>query len=164
MSRRLLWTDDDGADWFVYEASMLSRAGWEIHWARDVTSAVERLSAEPFDALIIDQMLPWRTGEVPTAETIQIWGGCTILWWLRQQRCPEAVPFPTRIRELAFWNQQPHPGNRAVPAIFVSAFYDEQVEQVTRSASRADASLEILAKPVRLGDLEHFLAAVPERR
>ena len=73
MSRRLLWTDDDGADWFVYEAAMLRRAGWEIHWARDVTSAVDRLSAEPFDALIIDQMLPWRRGETRIKEDIQIY-------------------------------------------------------------------------------------------
>lgn len=160
MTRRLLWTDDDGADWFVYEASMLRRDGFEIHWARDVTSAVERLSREPFDALIIDQMLPWRSGEA--AEKRQIWGGCAILWWLRQQRWPAAVPFPTRIRELSLWDESPHPHNRTIPAIFVSAFYDEMVEQVTRGASAADDALEILAKPVRLDDLQGFLAALPE--
>ncbi|MFT4978129.1 MAG: hypothetical protein ACI8S6_004037 [Myxococcota bacterium] len=162
MSRRLLWTDDDGADWFVYEAHMLAAEGWEICWARDVESAIARLRDERFSAVVLDQMLPWRRGEAPAAEAVQIWGGCTVLWWLRQQRWPRAVPFPTRIRDQPFWSSQPLAANLNIPAILVSAFIDEQVEGVTRAASAADTNLEVLAKPVRLSDLQDFLRPIPD--
>ena len=48
--RRLLWTDDDGADWFVYEVHMLAAAGWEVIWAHDVLEAADLLSRQPSPA------------------------------------------------------------------------------------------------------------------
>ena len=158
--RRLLWTDDDGADWFVYEVHMLAAAGWEVIWAHDVLEAADLLSRQPFDALFLDQMLPWQRS-THQKEALQIWGGCTLLWWLRQGRSPDALPYPERFRRLALWQQAPLPANRTTPVTVVSAFYDEQVEQLTRSAAPQDEGLELLAKPVRLDDLLGFLAALP---
>lgn len=161
--RRLLWTDDDGEDWFVYEAHLIAQAGWEIVWAPDVVSAVALLQESRFDALVLDQMLPWQQRSSAPNDTIQIWGGCTVLWWLRRQQWPASAPFPTRIRDLPIWSQRPLPHNQDTPAIFVSAFYDEKIEQVARDASAQDAMLSVLAKPVLIDDLQHFLRQIPRR-
>ena len=108
IQKRLLWTDDDGRDWFVYEEHMLRAEGWEVRWARDLDEAAALLAAEPFDALVLDQMLPFtfaNIGAEPHAR--RLWGGCLLLWWLRQRRWPERAPYPPDIRAHPVWSRAP---------------------------------------------------------
>jgi len=156
MTRRVLWTDDDGETRFVYEINTMRALGWEVVWAHDAVGAVERLRTERFDALILDQMLPWQRGN-----PIQLWGGCVVLWWLRQQTWPPQLPSPIQVQSLPFWSQTPLAGNAEAPAILVSAFYNEEVERISRGASALDQDIEVLAKPVRIDDLEDFLQGIP---
>ena len=163
MTRRLLWTDDDDPFQFVYETHILQRAGWEIQWARDVQQGAEMLRDARFDALVLDQHMPFdsqHSKEIPPP--LRIWGGCLLLWWLRCQRWPDDAPYAPAISASPIWQWSPSPSNNDLPVIMVSAYYDEEVERIIQSASSIDRDLEILTKPLRLPDLQDFLAPLTE--
>ena len=164
MTKRLLWTDDDGRERFIYEERMLQRDGWEVHWAEDVEEATKKLSTERFDVVILDQMFPLQRARGQGDAAPRIWGGCLLLWWLRRQCWPADLPYAAAAADYPIWAVQPLPENRSVPAIIISAIYDEQVEQVTAMASDADRDLERLSKPLRFSDLQSFLRTIAEDR
>ena len=158
MTRRLLWTDDDDPFQFVYESHILAQDGWQISWARDVETGAALLRDESFDALVLDQRMPFQLDHAHVdPPELRIWGGCLLLWWLRQQRWPSSAPFAPAISSSPIWQWQPTAHNRSTPVIMVSAYFDEEVEHIIQSASPIDQDLEILTKPLRLTDLQDFL-------
>jgi len=159
MTRQLLWTDDDDPFQFVYESHILGRDGWEIRWARDVQEGAALLRDHPFDALVLDQRMPFELARGQAdPPPLRIWGGCVLLWWLRTQRWPDDAPFAPTIASSPIWQWKPAASNTNIPVIMVSAFYDEEIERIIQSASPGDRDLEILTKPLRLPDLQDFLA------
>lgn len=147
---RLLWTDDDGRERFLYEEYVIQDEGWDIAWATDVTAAARRLSTEPFDALILDQMLPYE-GLRPTDV---LWSGCVLLRWLRGKGPPPNL------------NLEPGGGlsrmtpldlNSDIPAFIVSGFHDLAVEAATRDASEQDRNIPLVPKPVDVEIILSFL-------
>jgi CheY-like chemotaxis protein len=162
MTRRLLWTDDNDPSQFVYESHILRRDGWEIRWAADVQEGAALLRDEPFDALVLDQHMPFDlTHSSADPRPLLIWGGCLMLWWLRSQRWPDEAPFAPTIASSPIWSWRPMADNARIPVIMVSAYYDEGVESIIQSASPLDQDLEILTKPLRLPDLQDFLSHIP---
>lgn len=149
---RLLWVDDDGVRRrFQYEESVLRRT-WSITWAYTVYSAAEKLATEAFNAIILDQTLPFK--DHPPND---IWGGCALLWWLSKGGISEAVPRAQTYAELT--TLTPLPGNREAKVCVVSAFDDASVAAQMRTA-RAD--LMVRPKPIDLDALRQFLGAVPQ--
>lgn len=155
--RRLLWTDDDGPKHFLYELSELEGRGWTVRWARSVTEAIRLLSAEPFEALIVDQLMPVaEAGNGVVAERF-VWSGALLVAWLR---APEALTaLPARLQDLAapLTCARPHPDNVGLPLQLVSAFDDPEVDALL--ATPALGAPRRIPKPV---DLEDLLVLIEE--
>lgn len=149
---RILWTDDEPGR-FRFAEWELTDAGWTVEWARDVETAAHKLAREPFDALILDQMLPFE----PSDEADRYWGGCLLLRWLRGAPSPEKATVADARQKEVLGRLSPLPDNTTVPALVVSAFYDEQVVEATRSASRQDREIPFLDKPVDIDEVRRIL-------
>jgi CheY-like chemotaxis protein len=164
---RLLWIDDDGPERFMNERRRLRKARWTVEWARGLQSAVERLTVEPFDAMLLDQMLPWpdrEPGEPPDT-TVEVWGGALLLWWLRRGRAPDSLGSAVVARYAEMWDQQPTAANRAMPVVVISAFDDSDVraqllEVCDEGEGGSPFDTPIWTKPVDLDALMAFLEDV----
>jgi CheY-like chemotaxis protein len=148
---RLLWTDDEGPGRFLYAAMRLEREGWEITWARSVTEAAKLLKERPFDALVLDQMLPI----ADPSGGATVWGGCTLYRWLRGSAVAAGVP--ANLTAPAF---QPLRSNQKIPVAIVSAYRHDDVEHATNEATSDAASLAWIGKPL---DLEAVRRAIRVR-
>lgn len=159
MARRpvVLWTDDDGRDRFLYEELVIQAEGWDVAWALDVSSAARRLASEPFDALILDQMVPYEgllKGDV-------LWGGCLVLRWLRGKGPPPHLILDPKG---ALSTLRPDERNEEIPAFIVSGFHDPAVEAATRDASALDRNIPLVPKPVDIGVVLQFLRRAAAER
>lgn len=148
---RLLWTDDDGRERFLYEEYVIRDEGWEIAWAEGVSEASRLLAREPFDALILDQMMPY---EGLRQNEFLLWGGCLLLRWLRGAPPPAALELEL---DGGLYASQPLDVNRDIPAFVVSGFYDASVAEAFREASPQDRDLRIMPKPVEVDEVLRFL-------
>lgn len=149
--RRLLWTDDDGPKHFLYELAELEARGWTVRWARSVTEALRWLCAEPFEALIVDQLLPVAEAEQGVVAERFVWGGALIVAWLRAPEALAALPAPLQALAAPLTAQRPHPENIDLPVQLVSAFDDAEVDALLNSA--ALGAPRRIPKPVDLDDL-----------
>jgi CheY-like chemotaxis protein len=141
----LLWIDDDGPERFLYEEYVLQGKGWRVVWATSVREALEILSKEGFDAILLDQMLPLNPGPLAPAD---VWSGCLLLYWLRGMLRPSAAP---QVEEPdMFGDISPLLSNRLNKVIIVSAFHDDEVEEAIRTV---EASISIVKKPIDLDKL-----------
>lgn len=144
--RRLLWIDDDGPGRFEYERYLVEREGWSLVWAEHVLDAVTRLASEPFDALVIDQMLPFDAEDRGFPDP---WGGCLLLRWLRGTYPPRHVPLKMLTREGHLGAQPPPlPANVGLRLLVVSAFHNEEVLGEIRAASEKDQHIVVASKPL----------------
>lgn len=150
---RVLWTDDDPPERYEYESYVLAEEGWEVVWAPDVGTAARSLSEQRFDALILDQMLPYDGLESGDP----LWNGCLLLRWLRGKGPPPAV---TLDEQGALSRLAPLEANRAIPTVVVSAFHDPNVELAMRDASPMDRQIPLVPKPIDMTALLDFLHAV----
>lgn len=158
---RLLWMDDEGARKFLYEDYKLKQQGWQIDWATSVDEAVHALCTRPYDAILIDQMMP--LGGVGQ-QYIDVWTGCLLLWWLRRGTPPDVAPPPTLEASSALWEVSPLEANRTTPTICVSAFDDPDIRPVMLAASETEAlRVPVLVKPIRFADLLDALEAARAR-
>ncbi len=159
---RLLWTDDDGPDRFLREAYDLHRAGWTVRWATGVAEAAALLADGPFDALLVDQMLPWegaRGAGGPPSRPL-VWSGCALLWWLRGLGPPPGLP-PAAAGALGgLWSRPPPAAGPGLPAAVVSAFDDPDL----RGALLELHGVPLWTKPVDRRLLMDFLGEVAARR
>lgn len=147
---RLLWTDDDAPDRFEYEALVLGEEGWDVVWAKSVSEAARLLADQPFDALLLDQMLPYtglKYGD-------PLWNGALLLRWLRGKGPPPNVTLDPK-GELN--TLKPRVENREIPTVIVSAFHDPQVDSAMRDASEQDRALPLAPKPIDVGALLSYL-------
>jgi CheY-like chemotaxis protein len=149
--RSLLWIDDDGPERFPYEAIVLAEKGWEIQWAKTGKEAVEALSSQEFDAIILDQMLPWIRRISASREPV--WAGCLLLAWLRGHDRPSLAPQLPGFEQLP--NFQPLEANRAKPVVLVSAYHDLEVEDALRLIQ---PDLQQFVKPI---DADDLVSALP---
>lgn len=148
---RLLWTDDDPPGRFEYEQFVIQDEGWDITWAPDVTTATRLLSEQPFDALILDQMLPPYVG---LRKGDPIWGGCLVLRWLRGKAPPGNLAIDP---DGPLAKNHPLPRNADLPTIIVSAFHEPKVEAAIRDASPADRNIPLIPKPLDMNAILDFL-------
>ncbi len=147
---RLLWTDDDAPDRFEYEALVLGEEGWDVVWATSVSEAARLLSGQHFDAMLLDQMLPYtglRHGD-------PLWNGALLLRWLRGKGPPSSVTLDPN-GELSML--RPMPENRDIPTVVVSAFHDPLVDAAMREASEQDRALPLAPKPIDVSALISYL-------
>ena len=159
MSRRprVVWADDEPKR-MPYEARLIKRAGWELVWATSVIEAGRLLERGVFDALLLDQMMPYY-GSVPDAR--EVWGGCLLLRWLAGTNAPSHAPtrwgepeksLERRMRLSDFEPQEP---NRSIPVMVLSGYYDEDVLRAMREV-RPDITVH--SKPIQLDRVLAFLA------
>lgn len=154
--KRLLWVDDDEEGRFSFEKLLLERKGWEGHWVKDIFGALEKLGTEEFDAVILDQALPFKYSNDPLkAHRESVWGGCVVLHWLRRQPLPPQAEGAARAKDLKRF--QPKGDNSLVQVMIVSGFHDEELEKVTRSISPQDEEIQISPKPLDSQDLLAFI-------
>jgi DNA-binding NarL/FixJ family response regulator len=148
---RLLWIDDDGSRRrFRYEEAVLSKT-WFIAWAHSVYGAAETLSTSEYQAILLDQSLPFKN-----QPQTDIWGGCALLWWLTKPGESLAViPRAQLYEELNALT--PLAKNRVAKVCVVSAYDDEGVAAQMRAA-RPD--LVVRPKPIDLDALRRFLETV----
>jgi DNA-binding response OmpR family regulator len=152
---RLLWVDDDAPERFQYEATVLTEDyRIEIMWARSVAEAVQLLSKRTYEAVVLDQMLPFKSDSVVS----DYWGGCVILHWLKRSKYPSSAP-PAEDPSVLLGT--PLAANVHAPVCFVSAFSDDDVH---RELLRACDPLLIFPKPLELKMLEEFLRAALSRQ
>lgn len=147
---RLLWTDDDAPDRFEYEALVLGEEGWDVIWATSVSEAARLLADQHFDAMLLDQMLPY-TG---LKHGDPLWNGALLLRWLRGKGPPSNVTLDPR-GELSML--KPRVENREIPTVVVSAFHDPLVDSAMRDASEQDRALPLAPKPIDVGALIGYL-------
>jgi CheY-like chemotaxis protein len=152
---RLLWVDDDKPDKFLYEQMILKNEGWDIRWATTVVEAARTLSDERYQALLLDQMLPYEEDKRP-----DVWSGCLLLRWLRQAELRTGNELEENYLELH--ELKPLRENTSMEVIVVSAYADETVEQEMRSASERDRNLLFEPKPVILDDILDILRGLME--
>lgn len=145
---RLLWSDDEGPGRFQFHAYRLKKLGWQITWAASVDQATALLREQPFDAVLLDQMMPLEVG----GSRSSVWAGCTILRWLKGHGVAAAAP-PT-VQQPA---GAPRPENTRIPVAIASAYRHEDVESATREAMRVSENMPLLAKPL---DFDAVLAAI----
>lgn len=156
MSQELLWIDDDEPERFVYEQRRLRQEGWRTTWARSVEHACERLAHQPFDSILLDQMV------APDGALghLMMWSGCRLLYWLRQSAT--TPPWPQEDRSWSILAQRvPLERNRTCPVTLVSAYRNVALLEATRRAGSQDASIKILAKPF---DVDALLAHLQAQR
>lgn len=151
----LLWVDDDKPDKFLYEEMMLSNEGWGIQWATNVVEAARTLSAKKYQALLLDQMLPYEKDKRP-----DVWSGCLLLRWLREAELRTGIEMEENYRELH--DLKPLRENTSMEVIVVSAYADESVEQEMKSASEKDRYLRFEPKPVIFDDILDILKGLME--
>lgn len=129
---------------------MLGEEGWDVVWDTSVSEAARMLSKQPFDALLLDQMLPY-TG---LKHGDPLWNGALLLRWLRGKEPPPFVTLDPR-GELS--TLRPKDENRDIPTVLVSAFHDPVVDKAMRDASDQDRSLPLAPKPIDVGALLSYL-------
>ncbi len=145
--RRLLWVDDDSPDRFILEDELLRDAGWHVGWATTLADAVHALSWDAWDAVFLDQMIPFFTGpEFPVPS-----GGALVLFWLRGRALPEDVA------QMPVFAARPLEQNRRCPVVIVSSYYNTDLMEDMRRASPLDAALPVLAKPLHDAALASLL-------
>jgi CheY-like chemotaxis protein len=147
---RLLWVDDDAPERFQYEATvLLEDYKIEVAWARSVAEAIQLLRTQQYEAIVLDQMLPFSSGSLMT----DYWGGCVVLHWLKRSKYPSAAP---PAEDPSVFIGAPLAANMQAPVCVVSAFNDDDVH---RELQRACERLQIFPKPLDLEMLEEFLDA-----
>lgn len=114
--RNLLWIDDDRPNRFLYETMLLENDGWRVIWAGTATSAAELLSTQPFEAAILDIMLPVDENAAPTS------CGLHVLNWLRQKSVVEPPRHDSEAVEEMLRDRQPLDVNVSVPVVVATAF------------------------------------------
>jgi len=157
---RLLWIDDEGERKFLFEAYKLRKEGWTVDWAVSVDEATAALAHHPYDAILLDQMMPLGG---KGSHHVDVWTGCLVLWWLRRGHPPEAAPPPSIEASKTLWEAVPLAANRTVEAICVSAFDDDEVVPVIQAVAE-DGSPEVpmMVKPIRYPELLAALVAIRE--
>ncbi len=159
LQRKLLWVDDDDKRRFAFEEMLLKRNGLDVQWAHDISSALRRLSGEEFDAVILDQALPFYRKELwERTSRESVWGGCVVLHWLRGKEPPPQAEGAADKKVLRQYI--PKGRNAQVQVLIVSGFFDEELERVTHSASSQDQDLKICPKPLDLNELLGFIGEV----
>jgi CheY-like chemotaxis protein len=163
---RLLWTDDDGPDRFLREAYDLHRAGWTVRWASSLSEAVDVLSDEPLDAVLVDQMLPWQGGLTggavggPPSRPL-VWSGCALLWWLRGLGPPPGPPPATAVALAGLWTRPPPLRGAHLPAAVVSAFDDPDLRAALDELRGVPVWTKPVDRPLLMGFLGSVAAAAP---
>jgi len=151
----IIWIDDDGEDRFPLELKRLRENRWDVSWALGVERAVEKLAAQAFRAVILDQMLPIGASPINRAN---VWQGCLLLHWLR------GMPFPKLAPELQEWKKlaglSPLEENRTAKMIVASAFFDAEVDRAIRAI---EPNLISIAKPINAPNLIKALESLRVR-
>ena len=155
---RLLVVEDDAALGERLRTRLVAE-NYAVDLARDGIDGAHLGATEPYDALILDQMLPFD----PSADTDRYWGGCLLLRWLRGAPSPEKAPVTEARQKDVLGRLRPRVENRELPAMVVSAFYDDQVVEATRNASERDHAIPFLDKPVDVDEVRRLLEQVPPR-
>ena len=151
--RSLLWIDDDAPERFKHEDRLLSRAGWDITWANSAKAGAEALRDKPFEVVLLDQMLPWSEDSLGK-EPEEVWAGCLLLFWLRNQGRPSKAP-PREAFE-GLYTMKPLKTNRKVPVILGSAYYDDEI---MASLLEIEPELPEIPKPIDCNRLLELLAS-----
>jgi CheY-like chemotaxis protein len=152
MRPRVLWVDDDDRRRFTHIERAITRAGWELDWAEDISRAAELLHKHRFDALILDQMIPGPDIE----HRSESWAAYRILCWLRGVA-------PTRMmHEEQAWRRldeiAPAPVNRWIPVVLASGYHDAELLRSLDRANGRQEHLRLLPKPVDRDRLLEFLS------
>lgn len=160
--RRLLWVDDDGETRFHWEKRLVEKLGWSLDWSVSVLDAARRLESTTYNAMVLDQMVPYETTALPQRsfdrDPLFTWGGCLLFRWLRGAEPPrgaplDAIPPASDLRTIA----APLPANRTLPVLIISAFNYEDSLSELRGASSADQHMTIVMKPLSEKRIREFL-------
>ncbi len=153
---RVLWADDEPKR-MPFEARRIKAAGWELVWARSVIEAGQALERMPFQALLLDQMMPYY-GSVPDAR--EVWGGCLLLRWLAGSNAPAHAPTrwgepdKSAERRQRLTDLSPLAANQGLPVMVLSGYYDDDVLAAMREV-RPDVTVH--SKPIQLDRVLAFL-------
>lgn len=145
-----LWADDDGPKRFEYDENCIRQLGWTVLWAGSIEEAASLLASSPVDAVLLDQMMPYRAGDPKQL----VWAGCLILRWLRGAARPPRAPQGV---ERDLWSRTPLDVNRGVRVRVTSSYHDVEVHAAMREASNQDRGLAIVPKPTNITRLIEFL-------
>jgi hypothetical protein len=157
-NKTLLWVDDDGERRFRYERRILAKEGWDVMWAEDINTARLLLSTDDFDALILDQRLPFEKERTPTG----VEGGYLLLHWVRLGILPEQFELPQADNSPEF--EPPKETNRRLQVLFISAYYDEDLQAQMQKLNGEHGQIEITPKPVDPQDLLRFVNLIKRGR
>jgi CheY-like chemotaxis protein len=147
--RTVLWVDDDGPQRFLYEEFVLTRSNWDTRWANSVEEAMEQLRNYRFDSIIVDQCVPLlRAGWTEDA-----WGGCRLLYWLRELYPPPRAPESRVLDNCIVGKNSPLEANRKLRVIVSSAFFDNEIDTVIRSLP---GEVYFLQKPISPDRLKKY--------
>lgn len=148
---KLLWVDDD-EERFAYERFVLCEQGWAVDWATTVEEAATKASAERYDVVVLDQMVP--CAEVGARSALIVWSGGRLLWWLRGRYDWEPVPGQKVGPPYgAEWSclapgALPSSRNLATPVLIVSGIYEPTVFERMHEVRDDYEELTFLAKPL----------------
>jgi nucleoside phosphorylase len=148
----VLWVDDDGPGRFEFEIYCLKREGYRIDFAVDVIQAATLLCYRKYDAVLLDNLIPYRYGSV---ESIGAWGGYVLYSWLRNSVRSKRAPPTVSLRDLD--QLEPNPLNRGVPVLMCTAFHDDEVWSALQSAKLDNEKLLTAAKPINAHTLARWL-------
>jgi CheY-like chemotaxis protein len=151
LEKRLLWIDDDGARRYPFEVGRIIKTGYAVTWANSGRQAEDSLRAGRFDAVLLDQQLPWDE-HLPSV----VWGGVFLLAWLKGLKLPAGVPSAQGFDALFGEGKgllEPH----QCPVLVVSAFHDDAVARERRMLGVPDQ--RFFSKPIDVHQLLSVLRA-----
>ena len=149
--KRILWADDEPGR-LTFEARYVRKLGSLLTWKESLFDAIGALRANPFDGLILDQMLPFDSSRPMS----NVWSGCLLLRWLRGTSIPAALPPAERAAVETVWTSPPLTDNASIPVMLVSGIYNETIQRSIRESAH-DRELHLMPKPTNRMELRRFV-------
>jgi CheY-like chemotaxis protein len=160
-ARRVLWVDDEPHLLRSPAELIQLDLGWELAWESDLEGAVARLSAEPFDVVLVDQMFPVEAaGGAPVRSPDIVACGPLLIDWLRRGAWNSALHGAQRVRGAPWVPAHDavvgHGNDRALLGMITAFDHTEAVAQVLETGPVPVLQLQ---KPIDELRLERALLA-----
>lgn len=155
----IIWVDDDDPNRFIYEQKLIEARQATLVWAHTPEEAAERLAQDAYDAVILDQFMPFNAG----ARDRSPWAGYILLCWLRCLDAPNNIE--QEVREAVQHLRDTYTPARLegeTPVLILSAFHDRDVEEAMQLMQSQGGRIPFIPKPADHRQLMSWLQSIEQ--